>query len=166
MTKAQRFEPRARLLGLLLPFAVLVFGALPAAAAGPPIAGSGTFAQVSFAASNFRTAGGNTFFDFTEHDSLTGTFTGTSVINGSCVTHASGQTTCQAVETFTGTVAGQGGVGDTVTFRDVIAISPTGAASGSFTVIGGTGAFANVHGHGTFQGTSTGTYTARIVFAP
>jgi hypothetical protein len=116
--------------------------------------------------SNFRTAGANTFFDFTEHDSLSGTFTGTSVIQGSCVTHASGQTICQAVETFTGTVAGRCGAGDSVRFRDVVRIGPTGAAQGSFTVVGGTGALASVHGHGTFQGASTGTYTAKLVFAP
>jgi hypothetical protein len=155
----------ARLLGLLLPLALLVSFAAPATAAGPPIAASGSFQQVSFVPSNFRTADGVTFFDFTEHDSLSGTLSGTSVIQGSCVALASGETLCQAVETFTGTVAGQGEAGDTVTFHDVVAIDATGAVQGSFAVIDGTGALANVHGQGTFEGTSTGSYSGRFVFA-
>jgi Protein of unknown function (DUF3224) len=150
----------------VLSLAVLVFGAVSAAAAEPPIQASGSYQQVSFAPSNFRTAGGVTFFDFTEHDSLAGTFSGTSVIQGSCVTRASGQTLCQAVETFTGTVAGQGGAGDTVTFRDVITIDATGALQASFRVVSGTGALANLHGQGTVQGTSTGSYTGLFVFGP
>jgi hypothetical protein len=37
-----------------------------------------------------------------------------------------------------------------------------------FTVVGGTGELASLHGHGTFQGTpgAPGTYTGRLVFAP
>jgi hypothetical protein len=155
-----------RLFGLALALATLAFGTAPAAAAGPPIPASGSFQQLSFVASNFRTADGVTFFDFIEHDSLSGTFSGTSVIQGSCLTRASGQTLCQALETFAGTVAGQGGGGDTVTFRDVVAIAPTGAVQGSFTVVGGTGALANLHGHGTFEGTSTGSYSGLLVFVP
>jgi hypothetical protein len=139
---------------------------MPAAAAGPPIAGSGSFQQLSFVPSNFRTAGGVTFFDFTEHDSLAGTFSGTSVIQGSCMTRASGQTLCVALETFTGTVAGQGGPGDTVVFHDVVTIDPTGMVAGAFAIVSGTGALASLHGHGAFQGTSTGSYTALLVFAP
>jgi Protein of unknown function (DUF3224) len=150
----------------LLPLAVLVVGAASAAAAEPPIAASGSYQQVSFTPSNFRTAGAVTFFDFTEHDNLSGTFSGTSVIQGSCMTRASGQTVCQAVEVFTGTVAGQGGPGDTVTFRDVITIDSTGGVQASFRVVGGTGALANLHGQGTVQGTSTGSYTGLLVFAP
>jgi hypothetical protein len=170
-TNAQRTRfPRRtlRLLGLLLPLAVLVFGAVSTAnaAAEPLITASGSYQQISFVPSNFRTAGGVTFFDFTEHDSISGTFSGTSVIQGSCVTRASGQTGCQAVETFTGTVAGQGGPGDTATFRDVITIDSTGALQASFRVVSGTGALANLHGQGTVQGTSTGSYTGLFVFAP
>src|SRR4051794_41150477 len=150
-----------RLLVLVLALFGLAFAA-PAAASGPPIAASGSYQQLSFVPSNFRTAGGVTFFDFTERDSLSGTLVGTSVIHGSCMTRASGQTICQALETFTGTVAGQGGSGDTVTSRDVININPAGAVQGSFTFVGGTGALANLHGHGTFQGTSTGSYRALL----
>jgi hypothetical protein len=168
-TKRRRIQFSRRtpaLLGSLLAFVVFVSLAVPAAAAGTPIAASGSYQQVSFVPSNFTTVGGVTFFDFTEHDSLSGTLSGTSVIQGSCVTLASGETLCQALETFTGEVAGQGGAGATVQFRDVVAIDPTGTVSGSFTVVAGTGALTNLHGHGTFHGTSTGSYTALLVFAP
>jgi hypothetical protein len=142
-----------------------VLRAHPATAAGPPFAASGTFAQTSFVQSNIRSAGGVTLFDFTEHDTLTGTFVGTTILHGSCVVRASGQAVCQAVETFTGTVAGRAG---TVQFRDVIFVDlTTGAAHGSFTIVGGTGGLATLHGHGTFQGVGgSGTYTGLLVFAP
>ena len=154
-----------RMLTLPLALAVLLLAAHPAAAAGPPSTASGSFTQVSFVPTHFRSAGGVTLFDFTEQDALSGTFSGTSVLHGSCVVRASGQTVCQALETFTGTVAGHAG---TVQFRDVVFLDQTtGAAHGSFAIVGGTGDLANLHGHGTFQGMGpTGTYTAQIVFAP
>jgi FtsP/CotA-like multicopper oxidase with cupredoxin domain len=62
-----------------------LLSAVPAAAAGQPIAASGSFVVQSFVQSNVRSADGVTFFDFTEHDTLSGTFSGTSVIEGSCV---------------------------------------------------------------------------------
>ena len=158
-------RPASRLLGLMLPLAAL-FVAIPATAAGPPIAAGGSYQQLSFVPSNFRTADGVTFFDFTQHDSLSGTFSGTTVIQGSCMTRASGNTLCQGLETLTGTVAGRGGAGDTVEFRDVVTIDPTGTVEGRFSIVGGTGALADLHGYGTFQGTSTGSYSGLVVFAP
>src|SRR5919201_6225654 len=104
------------LVALSLSLAVLLPAANPAAAAGPPIPASGSVVQTSFVQSNIRSADGVTLFDFTEHDTLTGTFSGTSVIEGSCQVQASGQGECHAVETFTGDVAGQTG---TVEFHDV-----------------------------------------------
>jgi hypothetical protein len=154
------------LVALSLSLAVLLAGASLAAAAGPPFEASGSFVQTSFVQSNIRSADGVTFFDFTEHDALVGTFSGTSVIQGSCVVPASGQGVCHAVETFTGAVEGESG---TARFSDVIFLDlTTGAVHGSFTVVGGTGELASLHGHGTFQGTSgaPGTYTGRLVFAP
>src|SRR5919198_465983 len=138
----------------LLAWALVVVGLLsatPTIAAGPPITASGSFVQTSFVQSNVRTVDGVTFFDFTERDTLSGTFSGTSVIRGSCVVRASGHGVCQALETFTGTVAGQTG---TVQFHDVVALDlTTGTSQGSFTIVGGTGNLANLRGHGTFQGT-------------
>jgi Protein of unknown function (DUF3224) len=139
----------------------LLLAAGPAAAAGPPIAASGSFVQDSFVQSNIRSAGGVTLFDFTEHDTLSGTFGGTSVIEGSCAVQASGRGQCRGVETFTGDVAGQAG---TAVFHDVITLEPTGASHGRFTITGGS---LNVRGQGTFQGTGTsGTYTGLLVIGP
>jgi hypothetical protein len=170
-TKPQRIQFSRRttpwLLGPVLVVAIFVSVTMHAAAAGTPITATGSFQQVSFVASNFKTVDGVTFFDFTEHDSLSGTLSGTSVIQGSCVTLASGESRCQGIETFTGTVAGQGGAGgDTVQFHDIVSIDSAGTVTGSFTVIAGTGALTSLHGHGTFHGTSTGSYTGLLVFAP
>ena len=50
---------------------------------------------------------------------------------------------------------------------DLIGIDPTtGAFSGRFVMVGGTGAPAGLHGEGTFQGQgTTGTYTSKVVFS-
>jgi hypothetical protein len=135
----------------------------PAAAAGPPTPATGSFVPTSFEQSNIRSADGVTLFDFTEHDTISGTFTGTGVFHGSCVVRASGHGVCKAFETFSGTVGGRTG---TLQFRDVIFLDPSGASHGTFTIVGG-GSLANVHGHGTFQRSgTTGTYTGRLVLAP
>jgi hypothetical protein len=153
------------LVALSLSLAVLLAGASLAAAAGPPFEASGSFAQTSFVQSNVRSAGGVTFFEFTEHDTLSGTFSGTSVIQGSCVVRASRQGVCHALEILDGSVDGESG---TARFRDVIFLDLTsGAVQGTFTVLGGTGGLARLRGHGTFQGAEgAGTYAGRLVFAP
>jgi hypothetical protein len=137
----------------------------PAAAGGPPVAASGTFVQNTFSTSNTRTEGAVTMFDFTERDTLAGTFTGTSLIQGTCVVQTSGQSVCTALETFTGQVGSASG---TLQFRDVVVVEATGAVRGSFTIISGTGALAAMRGHGTFEGTpgSPGTYSARLLQDP
>lgn len=165
-TMVLRLARRARwLIAVSLCFVVSVAAAHAAGAAGPPFQASGSFAEISFAQSNIRTADGVTFFDFTEQDLLSGTFTGTSVIDGSCVVRASGQGVCHAFETFTGMVDGESG---TARFSDVIFLDlTTGAVRGTFTIVSGTGGLANLRGHGTFQGiAASGTYTAKLVFAP
>ena len=156
------------LLALPLCLALGLLGATPVAAAGPRLGSvpiSGTFVQTSFVPSNTRTVDGVTLFDFTEQDTLTGSFTGTSVLQGSCVVRASGQGVCRARETFTGTVDGRSG---TAEFQDVSFLDQTtGAIHGSFAIVSGTGQLANLHGHGTFQGVgTTGTYTGQVVAAP
>lgn len=150
---------------LSLSLAGLLMTIHPAAAAGKPLDAAGNVAQVSFAQSNVRTAGAVTLFDFTEHDALSGTFSGTSVIEGSCMVQASGQAVCTATETLTGTVAGRAG---TAEFHDVVFLDlATSAFHGSFTVVGGTGGLASLHGQGTFEGANgRGTYTGNVIFAP
>jgi hypothetical protein len=60
---------------------VLVVLSTPAAATGPPTTATGSFTQLTHDLSNERIAGGVFLFDFTETDS----FSGISVIEGSCV---------------------------------------------------------------------------------
>jgi hypothetical protein len=172
MRMKTRPEPAARcgrwLLVLPLCLALALLGAPPVAAAGPRLGSgpiSGSFRQTSFVPSNTRTVDGVTSFDFTEQDTLTGSFTGTSLLQGSCVVRASGQGVCRARETFTGTVDGRSG---TAEFQDVSFLDQTtGAIRGSFTIVGGTGDLANLHGRGTFQGVgTTGTYAGQVVVAP
>jgi len=156
-----------RSLAILSAVALLVLPVLaaPLSAAGPPLQASGSFIQTPIIQSNIRTAGPVTLFDFTETDTLTGTLSGTSVIRGQCVLRESGRATCTAREVFTGTVNGQSG---TVEFADVVHIAnaATGALTGSWTVIGGTGGLSNLRGHGTFEGSGgRGTYSL-ILIAP
>ena len=107
-TLQERAARRGRWLAALpLSLAWWLLAAHPAAAAGPPVVVSGIFAQTSFVQSNVPSADGVTVFDFTEQGTLAGSFTGTSVLEGSCVVPASGRGVCQARETFTGTVGGQ-----------------------------------------------------------
>lgn len=116
--------------------------------------------------SNDRVAGGVLLFDFSEADVLTGDLSGTSVLEGSCIVRlSSGRGTCQAAETSTGTVDGHSG---TAEFMNVFRVDlVTGAFSGRFTALGGTGGLTNLQGQGTFEGTgATGTYSLRITFAP
>ena len=65
------------LVALSLPLALCLPVAVPVVAAAAPITASGSYQQVDFVPSNFRSADGVTLFDFTEHDSLSGTFSGT-----------------------------------------------------------------------------------------
>lgn len=156
----------SRLAVLIVVPLVILGSAAHAGATGPPPTATGSFTQVSFAPSNDRVAGGVLLFDFSEADVLTGDLSGTSVIEGSCVVHlSSGTGTCQAAETFTGTVDGHSG---TAQFMNVFLVDlVTGAFSGRFTALGGTGGLTNLHGQGTFEGTgATGTYSLQITFAP
>jgi hypothetical protein len=150
-----------RLIALTLSLPVL----FPAAAAARPFEASGSIVATAIEQSNFRSAGGVTFFDYMERQDVTGTLSGAGVLRTSCAIRDSGQGVCTGVETFTGTVAGRSG---TLRWHDVVFVdATTGAFHGTFTTLDGTGALATLHGHGTFQGGSgTGTYTGRLVFAP
>src|SRR5919201_6505301 len=98
-----------RLVLLCAAFAAFLTLAVPVASAeGPPFTASGSFAE-SFVPSNFRTAGAATFFDFAGSETLTGTFSGIAVFEGSAVIRPGGQIVGMARETFTGTVAGRPG---------------------------------------------------------
>jgi hypothetical protein len=156
----------SRLAVLIVVPLVILGSAAHAGATGPPLTATGSFTQVSFVPSNDRVAGGVLLFDFSEADVLTGDLSGTSVLEGSCVVRlSSGTGTCQAAETFTGTVDGHSG---TAQFMNVFLVDlVTGAFSGRFTALGGTGGLINLQAQGTFEGTgATGTYSLQFTFAP
>jgi hypothetical protein len=158
-----RFTRRMAWLATALSLAALLSVPSLAAAAGRTFEATGTFIQTSFEVSNVRSAGGVVLFDFTETDILLGTFNGTDEVRGSCAVQASGAGVCHAIETFTGTFDGTAGE---LQLADVFFLDPSGSFRGPYTIIGGTGGLANLRGHGTFDGTTTGTYEGRLVFAP
>ncbi len=125
---------------------------------------TGTFTQTGFVQANVRVTGAVTQFDFTATSTVSGTMSGTSIATGHCVVKASGEGQCVARETLFGTVAGRAGTGE---FLEVINLNfATGANSGQFTVLSGTGDLKDLHGAGSFQGLGLlGTYSARLVFA-
>jgi hypothetical protein len=85
------------------------------------------------------------------------------VLTGQCITLTSGTTMCTADERFTGTVGDASG---TLQFKDVVLIETTGAFTGRFVIVAGTGDLAGLHGQGTFSGTgTTGTYSGTLAGA-
>lgn len=153
------------LLVLTLAFVPLVFGAgTRAVQAAPPTAASGSFSSAPPTNVVTRSAGPNTIITDTFTSVLSGTFSGTSVFQERYVLRADGSFIDHAVETFTGTV---NGVAGTATFVDVIT-GDTTSFHGHFVVVSGTGGLANLHGHGTFEGSSTtgaGTYSGQVLIS-
>ena len=143
---------------------VLALAGATTAAASAPIAASGaiTFPTCDFTSQ--QTVGTNTILTGTCYETLTGTFTGTSVAQATVTFHAEGTSEGNAVDTFTGTVDGRSG---TVTFRDLAHGDPSGNVSGTLTIIGGTGGLANLHGSLKQSSTinSNVSYTGQIQFA-
>jgi hypothetical protein len=156
---------RSRLIVALCACLAWLMVAVPSVAqAAPPVSGSGSVTQLTFATTDARTADGVKFFHFTETDRLTGTFVGDTTLSGECIQRVTGPILCRATEIFTGTVLGRSG---TVTFLDLISIDQiTGAVLGRFTILGGTGELTGIHGVGTFQAQgNAGTYSVTIVLA-
>jgi hypothetical protein len=161
-----RQTPKVSWLAALLLSLFLVLTVAPAAAAAGPVTASGTVVQASFQVTSSRSADGITILDYAETDLLSGAFSGTSSVTGTCVVRVSGLAECHAFETFTGAVDGVSG---TMRFVDAIQLDTvSNSFSGSFASIGGgTGGLANAHAHGTFQGVNgAGTYTSDVVLAP
>ena len=173
--KRQRFiyvqHRRVRLLLLAL-VAVFAAAGVTGAAASPPISVSGTYTTTSATFNSMRSVGGNTIIDLTATISYTGTFTGTSTVNGILIFHSGGtgvqfppwRANFHDVETFTGTV---NGVPGTVTFNTNGSNDPTAALKATLTIVSATGELAGLHGVlnqiGTVgPGGPVGTYTGQI----
>lgn len=159
---------RLRLLFVALVALLAVAGATGAAAA-PPTSGSGTFATTSAQFVNVRSDGVNTIVDpLVSNITYTGTFSGTSVVQGILIFYADGSAHFHDTEIFTGTV---NGIPGTVTFNDDGGSTPAGVYHGTSVIVAGTGGLANLHGTMSLVGTVTGppgpsgTYTVQLQFA-
>jgi hypothetical protein len=158
---------RVRLL-LLATVALVAAIAASSASASPPIAANGTFTYTSSTFNSIREAGGNVIIDLSATVSYTGTFTGTSTVEGTLIFHADGSANFHDVETFTGTV---NGVSGTVTF------DLTGRNGPDFmnfqatdTILSASGGLTGLHGLLNWEGVTlripngpSGTYSGELV---
>jgi hypothetical protein len=166
--KRQRFiyvqHRRVRLLLVAL-VAVFAVAGVTGAAASPPISVSGSFTYTSSTFNSIRSAGGNTIIDLSATVSYTGTFTGTSTLQGTLILHPNGTANFHDVETFTGTV---NGVPGTVMLNLNGRNDSTGAVQATDTIVSATGELAGLHGVLSEVGTvlgppgPVGTYTGQI----
>jgi hypothetical protein len=151
---------------LLLPVALV--GALAVGLSSPvraeqPTAASGTYMLTSRTLTPLRTADGNSFTAVVETPAYAGDITGTATDTYTLITHADGSFNAQGTETCVSCSIG-GRTGD---FTANFAFKGTAAGgSGRLTFTGGTGGLTGLHGGGTFQGTSVGTYAYDYHFAP
>jgi hypothetical protein len=164
---------------LLIPLTI-VFATtgVTAAHASTPSPASGTFAYTSSVFSDIRCAGGtltngfppcspgnSIIEDNVAHVTYSGTFTGTSTVEGRLIFHPDGTATAEDIETFSGTV---NGVPGTVTLR-LTGGGPGLLFRGTDVILSATGALAGLHGvldeagSVTPQG-PTGTYSGQIQF--
>ena len=118
--------------------------AAPGAVASPPTAASGSFTYLSSTFNSLRPAGGNAIIDLSATVSYTGTFSGTSTVEGTLIFHANGSANFHDIETFTGTV---NGVSGTVTF-DLTGRNGPGFTDfhATATIISASGDLAGLHG--------------------
>jgi hypothetical protein len=153
-----------KVLMLFAALATVALVAAPGAVASPPTAASGTFTYTSSTFNSIRSAGGNTIIDLSATVSYTGTFTGTSTLQGTLILHANGTANFQDVETFTGTV---NGVSGTVTLRLEGHTDRAGVITASDVIISATGDLAGLQGVLSEVATlgangPVGTYTGQI----
>ena len=155
-----------RLYLLLVPLVVLfAVAAASGAAASPPTLASGTVGNTSATFNSVRAVGENLIIDLSATASYTGTFAGTSTINGTLILHPDGSANFHDVEVFTGTV---NGVPGTVTFNLNGSNDSAGAVRATATIVDATGGLAGLHGVLHEVGTvvipsgPVGTYTGNI----
>ena len=159
----------AKILMVFAALAIVALVAAPSAVASPPTTASGSFTYLSSTFNSVRPAGGNTIIDLSATGAYTGTFSGTSSVEGRLIFHADGSANFHDVETFTGTV---NGVSGTVTFN------LTGRNGPGFTnfhatdtIISASGGLAGLHGVLNWEDVTLnmangpfGTYSGKILF--
>ena len=148
---------RVRLL-LVTTVALLAAVAASGASASPPTAASGSFTYTSSTFNSVRLAPpsgvGNGIIDLSATVSYTGTFSGTSTVEGTLILHADGSANFHDVETFTGRV---NGVSGTVTF-DLTGGNGPGFTNfhATDTIISASGGLAGLHGVLNWEGVTLG----------
>ncbi len=133
---------RLRLLVLALVALAAVVGAT-GGAASPPTSASGAFTYTSSSFNSIRVDGSNLIVDLSATVAYTGTFSGTSTLQGTLIIHADGSANFHDVETFTGTV---NGVGGTVTFNLAGSNGPDSVVHATAAIISATGGLGGLHG--------------------
>jgi hypothetical protein len=113
------------------------------AAGAPPTHASGTVGNTSATFTSIRDAGPNVIIELTATAAYTGTFSGTSTIEGTLIVHADGSASFHDVEVFTGTV---NGVAGTVTFALNGWNDSTGGVHATATIVDATGDLVGLHG--------------------
>jgi uncharacterized protein DUF3224 len=158
---------RTKVLMLFAALATVALVAAPGAVASPPTAANGTFTYTSSSFNSIQLAGGNTIIDLSATVSYTGTFNGTSTVEGILIFHADGSANFHDVETFTGTV---NGVAGTVTFNLTGRNGPSLDIQATDTIVSATGDLAGLHGVLSMVGSVQipagpfGTYSGQIQF--
>src|SRR5919197_5653617 len=144
----------AKILMLFAALATYALVAAPGAVASPPATASGSFTYTSSTFNSIQMAGGNTIIDLSATVSYTGTFSGTSTVEGTLILHANGSANFHDVETFTGTV---NGVSGTVTF-DLTGRNGPGFTDfqATDTIISASGGLAGLHGVLNWEGVTLG----------
>jgi uncharacterized protein DUF3224 len=133
-----------RLRLLLVPVTVLVaIVATTGAAASPPSLATGTVGNTSASFNSVRAASGNLIIELTATAAYTGTFSGTSTLEGRLTIHADGSANFHDVEIFTGTV---NGVPGTVTFNLNGSNNAAQEVRATATIIDASGQLAGLHG--------------------
>jgi hypothetical protein len=133
-----------------------------------PTSAAGNFVVTSWAITSVRTANGNTFMNFANTETLTGTFVGTSTSAISVIVHPSGDFNVEHIMTFTGTVDGKSGTMIIKFEAKGTGFGYGAPVSAQWVIQKGTGGLAGIHGTGTFEGNALigGAYSGQIHFSP
>ena len=156
-------------LRLRLPVVVLVVAAIGFSAGGapasPPATVSGSYVYTDSWFESFRSAGGNAIIELRATVEYTGTFTGTSIVQGKVIAHPDGSANFHDVEVFTGTV---NGVSGTVTLNLAGSNDSALNVKATSTIVSATGGLAGLRGTLNLAGTVRipqgpfGTYSGQI----
>ena len=128
-------------------------------ALSPRTEASGTFISTSTTIHSVMEERFNEIIDLSSKITYTGTFTGTSTLQGTLVVHRDDSTNFHGLETFTGSV---NGVSGTLTFEVVGSSNAYQMIQLTKSITSGTGELASLYGVLSMAGAVKDTYTGRI----